>query len=129
DDLIRLAETDRPLLAQHFSHEQLFASPQSDAAKDWFKDIALSASGLGTVQAAIALRDEDGRRDLAAVQVPAFILHGAKDVVVSTALAEIQQAVGVSAVPNASHSKIPATVSFTTSWKRFNRLFLDALRS
>lgn len=72
DDLIRLAETDRPLLAQHFSHEQLFASPQSDAAKDWFKDIALSASGLGTVQAAIALRDEDGRRDLAAVPGAGF---------------------------------------------------------
>ena len=127
DDLIRLAETDRPLLAQHFSHEQLFASPQSDAAKDWFKDIALSASGLGTVQAAIALRDEDGRRDLAAVQVPAFILHGAKDVVVSTALAEIQQQ-GIRGakritLENSGHGIVYDEL------ERFNRLFLDALRS
>ena len=127
DDLIRLAETDRPLLAQHFSHEQLFASPQSDAAKDWFKDIALSASGLGTVQAAIALRDEDGRRDLAAVQVPAFILHGAKDVVVSTALAEIPQR-GIRGskritLENSGHGIVYDEL------ERFNRLFLDALRS
>lgn len=100
---------------------------QSDAAKDWFKDIALSASGLGTVQAAIALRDEDGRRDLAAVQVPAFILHGAKDVVVSTALAEIQQR-GIRGskritLENSGHGIVYDEL------ERFNRLFLDALRS
>ena len=127
DDLIRLAETDRPLLAQRFSHEQLFASPQSEAAKDWFEDIALSASGLGTVQAAIALRDEDGRRDLAAVQVPAFILHGAKDVVVSTALAEIQQR-GIRGakritLENSGHGIVYDEL------ERFNRLFLEVLRS
>ena len=43
-----------------------------------------------TVQAAISLRDEDGRSDLAAVKVPTVIIHGVKDVVVSNQLAEYQ---------------------------------------
>lgn len=72
-------------------------------------------------------RDEDGRRDLAAVQVPAFILHGAKDVVVSTALAEIQQR-GIRGskritLENSGHGIV------YNELERFNRLFLDALRS
>ena len=60
DALIDQAATDRPQLARSFSHEQLFACPQSEAVKDWFEQIALSASGIATVQCAIALRDEDG---------------------------------------------------------------------
>lgn len=72
------------------SHEQLFASCQSEQIKDWFGDIALSASGIGTVQAAISLRDEDGRNDLEAVNVPTVIIHGKKDVVVSSQLVEYQ---------------------------------------
>lgn len=90
DQLIQLASTDRPQLAYQFSHEQLFANPQSESAKDWFEEIALSASGIGTIQAAISLRDEDGRKDLEAVCVPTVIIHGAKDVVVSNELADAQ---------------------------------------
>lgn len=90
NSLIRLACTDRPKLVWEFSHEQLFASCQSEQIKNWFEDIALSASGIGTVQAAISLRDEDGRSDLAAVKVPTVIIHGVKDVVVSNQLAEYQ---------------------------------------
>lgn len=90
DELICQAETDRPQLARDFSHKQLFASPQSEAVKDWFEDIALSASGVGTIQAAISLRDEDGRKDLCSVHVPTVLIHGEKDTVVSNALAEVQ---------------------------------------
>lgn len=90
DELIEQARTDRPKLAYEFSHNQLFACPQSEAAKNWFEDIALSASGIGTVKAAISLRDEDGRRDLASVKVPTIIIHGAKDTVVSSDLVMIQ---------------------------------------
>lgn len=90
DELIEQARTDRPKLAYEFSHNQLFACPQSEAAKNWFEDIALSASGIGTVKAAISLRDEDGRRDLASVKVPTTIIHGAKDTVVSNDLVIIQ---------------------------------------
>ncbi len=89
DDLISLAETDRPQLCQNFS-QQLFACPHSDAVIDWFRDIALSASGLGTINCAISLRDEDGRDDLGCVHVPTYIIHGNKDIIVSNELAEIQ---------------------------------------
>lgn len=89
NDLINLAETDRPQLCLNFSR-QLFASPHSDAVIDWFRDIALSASGIGTIKCAIALRDEDVSKDLQCVQVPAYIIHGDKDTIVSPALAEIQ---------------------------------------
>lgn len=60
--LIHQASTDRAQLAHDFAHQQLFASPQSEAAKNWFEDLALSASGVGTVRAALSLRDEDGGR-------------------------------------------------------------------
>lgn len=90
NDLIHLARTDRPQLACQFSHEQLFACPQTESIKNWFEQIALHASGIATIQAAISLRDEDGRSDLPCVHVPTVIIHGAKDVVVSNELAKIQ---------------------------------------
>lgn len=90
NELIGLAKTDRPQLCENFS-KQLFATPKSSSAVQWFQQIALSASGLGTVQTAISLRDEDGRKDLEWVRVPTQILHGAQDVVVSGDLAKLQQ--------------------------------------
>ena len=89
NDLISLAETDRPQLCLNFS-KQLFACPHSDAVIDWFRDIALSASGIGTIKCGIALRDEDGRDDFRCVHVPTYIIHGGKDTIVSSELAEIQ---------------------------------------
>ena len=125
DSLTQLARTDRPQLAYQFSHTQLFASSQSEAAKGWFEDIALSASGLGTVQAALSLRDEDCREDLKSVRVPAVIIHGAKDAVVSNELALAQ------------HQGIPGSRLYTLEnsghgitydeLERFNALFLCAL--
>lgn len=76
DSLIHLAETDRPQLAYNFSHEQLFATPHREPVKQWFQDISLSASGIGTVRTAVSLRDEDGRSDLPCVHVPTWIIHG-----------------------------------------------------
>ena len=89
NDLINLAKTDRPQLCLNFS-KQLFACPHSDAVVDWFRNIALSSSGIGTIKSGIALRDEDGRMDLKCVHVPTYIIHGDKDLVVSKELAEIQ---------------------------------------
>ena len=57
---------------------------------DWFRQIAMSASAIGTIECALSLRDEDGRDDLCYVHVPTVIIHGEKDVVVSNDLAEIQ---------------------------------------
>ena len=42
------------------------------------------------IRAAISLRDEDGRADLACVHVPTILFHGDKDVVVSRDLVRLQ---------------------------------------
>ena len=89
NSLINLAGTDRPRLCQNFSR-QLFACPHTDAVIDWFREIALSASGIGTIKCCIALRDEDVSKDFKYVHVPTCIIHGAKDLIVSNELAEIQ---------------------------------------
>ena len=88
--------------------------------KNWFEDIALSASGIGTVQAAIALRDEDGR-----IEVPTVIIHGKKDVVVSSQLAEYQhmaiQGSKLYELENSGHGIVYDEL------ERFNDLFLMAV--
>lgn len=127
DRMIAQARTDRPQLAYDFSHQQLFACPQSEAVKGWFEDIALSASGIGTVQTAISLRDEDGRQDLACVHVPTWIIHGEKDLVVSNDLVKIQHE-GIACsrliqLPNSGHGIMYDQLSL------FNECFLKAIRS
>lgn len=89
NDLIDLAASDRPQLCLNFSR-QLFACPHTDAVVDWFRDIALSASGIGTIKCGIALRDEIVQEDFRCVHVPTYIIHGAKDIIVSNELVEIQ---------------------------------------
>lgn len=89
NDLIVLAGTDRSQLCQNFSR-QLFANPHPDAVIEWFRDIALSASGIGTIKNAVTLRDENVQKDFDSVHVPTYIIHGEKDVIVSSELAEIQ---------------------------------------
>lgn len=90
EKMIIQARTDRAQQARTFSHEQLFASPHSEAIKDWFENIAMSASGFGAVQTAVSLKCEDGREDLKAVCVPTAIFQGDKDVVVPNDLTMYQ---------------------------------------
>lgn len=90
DELICLASTDRPKLCETFVTKQLFACSHSRASMNWFKDIALSASGIGTIQTGVSLKDEECMADLKAVRVPTRIIHGEKDVVVSNELVKIQ---------------------------------------
>ena len=91
NEMIEEAASDRPSFVRNFSHNQLFACCHSDAALDWFEKIALSASGIATVQCGLSLRDEDGREDLESVRVPTVIIHGGRDQVVPAALARHQQ--------------------------------------
>lgn len=124
NDLICLAQTDRPQLCLNFSR-QLFACPHSDAVVDWFREIALSASGIGTIKCAIALRDEDVQSDFCCVHVPTYIIHGDKDMIVSRKLAEIQ------------HESICGSKLITLSdsghgivydqLEKFNSLFMDSI--
>lgn len=90
DDLIYQASTNRPQLCRDFSHTMLFANPHPESVLDWFEDIALSASGYGTIQTCIALRDEDGRADLCFVHVPTAIFQGLQDKVVPNDLTMYQ---------------------------------------
>ena len=124
NDLINLAGTDRPQLCLNFSR-QLFASPHPEAVVDWFRNIALSASGIGTIKCGIALRDEDVGKDFGYVHVPAYIIHGDKDVIVSKELAEIQ------------HKNIYGSKLITLSdsghgivydqLEKFNSIFMDSI--
>ena len=125
NDLIDQAATDRPMLARSFSR-QLFACEHSEAALDWFEGIALSASGVGTIQAAISLRDEDGRSDLGCVHVPTTIIHGAQDSIVPAELARLQNE-GIAhsqlvMLPNSGHG------IFYDELTDFNEAFLHAVQ-
>lgn len=125
DELIALCRTDRPALCEQFSRE-LFAAPKSAAALRWIEQIALSASGIATVQTALSLRDEDGRKDLQAVRVPTSILHGGKDRIVPPELACVQQ----SAIPNARLRMLPDSGHgiFFDQLPLFQQIFAEELR-
>ena len=124
DSLIELAQTDRPQLAQNFSR-QLLACPHSEAVKDWFRDLALTASGIGMVKTAYALRDEDGCADLEWVRVPTGIFHGKKDQIVPYELGLVQKA----CIPDASLFTFDASGHgvFYDELERFNRQFVGFL--
>lgn len=124
--LIDLCRIDRPQLCEDFSH-QLFACPQSAAALRWMELTALSASGTGTLKCALALRDEDGRRDLAAVRVPTTIIQGERDQVVPPELARIQQqgirGAKLRALAGSGHGV------FYDELEKFNQIFLEEVGS
>ena len=126
NDLIDLAEKDRPKLCENFAN-MLFASKHSNAVINWFEEIALSASGYGTIQTCISLRDEDGRADLLAVHVPTAIFQGDKDQVVPNSLTEYQH----------KHIKNSKLYTFANSGhgivydelEKFNETFMNFLES
>lgn len=45
----------------------------------WFHALGMEASSYGTINSAMALRDEDLRGELETIQVPTAIFHGKKD--------------------------------------------------
>ena len=124
ESLIALSQTDRPQQAYDFSR-QLLACPHSDAVKDWFRGLALDASGIGTVKTAYALRDEDGCADLEWAKVPTGIFHGKKDQIVTFELGLVQKVcipgAQLFAFENSGHG------IFYDELERFNRLFIGFL--
>lgn len=126
DELICQIKADRAQFSENFSRQLLY-SPHSDAIKNWFQDISLSASGIGTIASGCALRDEDGRTDLRCVRVPTGIFHGMQDQVVPFELGKIQnQAIPGSclfAFENSGHGV------FYDELEHFNRCFLDFLKN
>jgi len=100
DEFIIQASADRPDLCKNFS-QTLLHEPHSDAVKDWFRAIALTASSIGTIGAAFSLRDEDVRPDMAKVTVPTAIFHGRQDKVVPFELGIVQ------------HKSLPGSTFYT----------------
>lgn len=126
DNLIAQASTDRAQLSADFGG-MLFEGCHSKAIINWFRDIALSASGVGTIQSAISLRDEDGRCDLRKVRVPTGIFHGKKDRIVPYELALLQKE-GISnsilyPLENSGHGVFYDDLDY------FNQCFLDFIKN
>jgi non-heme chloroperoxidase len=128
DVMIEKANNDRPELCRSFVDEKLFARVHSSAIKGWFTAIAQSASGIGTIKAAVSLRDEDGHDDLMCINsmnVPVFIIRGEKDTVVPVAVTDYQ------------HSNIRGSTLFSLGnsahavmydeFENFNNLFVKAI--
>jgi len=125
DAMIEKANLDRPELCRNFVEEKLFSQPHSRAAKNWFIAIAESASGIGTIKAAVSLRDEDGIDDLKCINVPVFIIRGEKDTVVPVPLTDLQ------------HREMPGSTLFSLKnsahgiiydeLENFNNLLVKAL--
>ncbi len=78
NDLIKKTYQDRPQMVYDFE-KNLFASNPSEELRAWYRQIGLSASGIGTIKAAESLRDEDLRSDLKNIKVPTGIFHGILD--------------------------------------------------
>ena len=126
DELIRLAKTDRAKFSKNFS-EKLFYRPHSEEIKNWFYDISLSASGIGTVETGYSLRDERGMEDLCSIRIPTGIFHGKKDDIVPYELGVIQQEYirgsKLFTFENSGHG------IFYDELKKFNQQLLNYLRS
>ena len=126
DEWIELAKTDRPKLCEDFSGK-LFNLPHSTAVKNWFRAIAVSASGIGTVESACSLRSEDCRDDLLYVNVPTGIFHGKCDVIVPYELAEYQHKMicrsELFSFKDSGHA------IFYDELENFNHAFLDFIKS
>jgi non-heme chloroperoxidase len=79
--LIWQTYTDRPKMLSDFG-SKFFASDISYEFRNWFNGLGLKQSAHATAMCAIALRDEDVRKDLRKIQVPTVIFHGVHDEIV-----------------------------------------------
>lgn len=78
DTLIEQAYKDRPQMVSDFA-KKFFAKPHSEDFKTWIKQICFSGSGIGTIETAISLRDEDLRTELSTIKIQTGIFHGKLD--------------------------------------------------
>lgn len=78
NQLIEQTYEDRPKMIETFG-QNVFARNHSDSFQKWFMDICMEGSGIGTIETAISLRDENVFSDLSKIKVPTFIMHGKLD--------------------------------------------------
>lgn len=90
DALIADTKQDRPSMLKGFG-EIFFAKEHPEPLQQWFHGLSIAASSHGTIQSAIALRDEDLRGKLENIKVNTLIIHGKKDQVCPFEFAEEMQ--------------------------------------
>ncbi|MGI1805568.1 alpha/beta fold hydrolase [Exiguobacterium sp. TDN 0502] len=90
DDLIADTKQDRTAMLKGFG-EIFFEKDHPEPLQQWFYGLSLAASSHGTIQSAIALRDEDLRGKLGDIKVDTLIIHGRKDQVCPFEFAEAMQ--------------------------------------
>lgn len=126
DEMLSQISNDRAQFCEAFSRKLLY-SPHSEEIKDWFEDIALGASQIGTFKAGCSLRDEDCRSDLRKICVPTGVFHGEQDEIVPYELGVLQSQLirdcTLFSFENSGHG------IFYDELDRFNRCFLDFIRS
>ncbi|OIN66561.1 alpha/beta hydrolase [Exiguobacterium sp. KRL4] len=88
DALIEDTKQDRPSMLKGFG-EIFFAKEHPEPLQQWFHNLSVVASSHGTIQSAIALRDEDLRDGLPKITVDTLIMHGKKDQVCPFEFAEV----------------------------------------
>lgn len=83
DDMAAKMQADRAAFFasffKQFYGEGLISRPVSQQVIDWSRGVAMSAGLRGTLACAQAFASTDFRPDLAAINVPALILHGTAD--------------------------------------------------
>lgn len=87
DDIIEQIKTDRPAFLAQFA-DMFFEQEKSPEFLRWFQLLGLEAGAHSTINAAIALKDEDLRDELAGISVPTTIFHGKKDQICAYELGE-----------------------------------------
>ncbi|MGI2328094.1 alpha/beta fold hydrolase [Planococcus sp. YIM B11945] len=87
DDIIEQIKKDRPAFLAQFA-DMFFEQKKSNEFLQWFQSLGLEAAAHSTINAAIALRDEDLRKELANISVPTAIFHGKKDQICAYELGE-----------------------------------------
>lgn len=120
--LIEQAYMDRPLMVSNFG-KLLFNLSHSDEMKEWFKLISYEASGVGTIETAISLRDEDLRAELGNIGVVTGIFHGKEDLICPYEFAIILQ----EQVPNSMLYTFEDSghAVFYDELERFNQAFFE----
>lgn len=89
NQLINQAYHDRPKMCADFG-AKVFAQHHSQEFLNWFQTICEQGSGIGTIQTAISLRNENIFSDLSKIKVPTAIFHGKLDQICPYPLAIIQ---------------------------------------
>jgi non-heme chloroperoxidase len=85
EDLLEKSETRWPDLVGEVV-QSLFQTDVGDATRAWFASMALESSLYAVQQCLLAMRDADLRDELAAIEVPTAVFHGAHDAIAPPAL-------------------------------------------